>query len=42
MYFQKLMWFNLLTTKDSLMGKVSGKTFFRCEMSWTALSEIAT
>ena len=41
-YIQKLMWFYLLTTKDSLMSKVSDKTFFRCEMLWTALTEIAT
>ena len=27
-YFQKLMWFYLLVTKDSLLGKVWGKTFF--------------
>ena len=41
-YFQKLMWPYLLTTKDSLMGKVWGKTFSRCEMLWTAPREIAT
>ena len=41
-YFQKLMWFYLLVTKDSLLGKVWGKTFFRCEMPWTALTEIAS
>ena len=41
-YFQKLMWLYLLTTKDSLMGKVWGKTFSRCEMLWTAPREIAT
>ena len=29
--FQKLMWFYLLTTKDSLMSKVWDKTFFRCK-----------
>ena len=28
-YFQKLMWFYLLATKDSLLGKVWGKTDFR-------------
>ena len=27
-YFQKLIWFYLLATKDSLLGKVRGKTFF--------------
>ena len=27
-YFQKLMGFYLLVTKDSLLGKVLGKTFF--------------
>ena len=27
-YFQKIMWFYLLATKDSLLGKVWGKTFF--------------
>ena len=27
-YFQKLMWFYLLVTEDSLSGKVWGKTFF--------------
>ena len=27
-YSQKPMWFYLLSTKDSLMGKVWGKTFF--------------
>ena len=27
-YFQKLMWFYLLVTKDSLLGKVWGETFF--------------
>ena len=27
-YFQKLMWFYLLVTKDSLLGKVWGKNFF--------------
>ena len=27
-YFQKLMWFYLLATKDSLLGKVWGKIFF--------------
>ena len=37
-YFQKLMWFYWLVTKDSLLGKVWGKTFFRCEMPWTALT----
>ena len=42
MYFQKLMWFYLLATKDSLLGKVLEKTFFRWEMYWTALKEIAT
>ena len=26
-YFQKLMWFYLLVTKNSLLGKVWGKTF---------------
>ena len=26
-YFQKLMWFHLLATKDSLLGKVWGKLF---------------
>ena len=36
------MWLYLLTTKDSLMGKVWGKTFSRCEMLWTAPREIAT
>ena len=41
-YFQKLMWFYLLATKDSLLGKVWGETFFRCEMPWTALTEIVT
>ena len=30
-YFRKLMWFYSLATKDSLLGKVWGKTFFRCE-----------
>ena len=37
-YFQKLMWFYLLVTKDSLLGQVWGKSFFRCEMPWTALT----
>ena len=41
-YFQKLMRFYLLTTKYSWMGKVWGKTSFRREMLWTALTEIAT
>ena len=41
-YFQKVMWPYLLTTKDSLMGKVWGKTFSRYEMLWTAPREIAT
>ena len=36
------MWFYLLTTDDSLMGKVWGKTFFRWKTPWTALTEIAT
>ena len=36
-YFQKPIWLYLLTTKDTLMGEVWGKTFFQCEMSWTAL-----
>ena len=40
--FQKLMWFYLLATKDRLLGKVWGKTLFRCEMPWTALTEIPT
>ena len=39
-YFQKLMWFYLLATKDSLFGKVRGKTFLRCEIPWTALLKI--
>ena len=39
-YFQESMWCYLLTTKDSLMEKVWGKTFFRCETPWTALTEI--
>ena len=34
-YFQKLMWFYLLVTKDNLLGKVWEKAFFRCEMPWT-------
>ena len=38
-YFQKLMWFYLLATKDRLLGKVWGKTLFRCEMPWTALTQ---
>ena len=29
-YFRKLMWFYSLATKASLLGKVWGKTFFRC------------
>ena len=41
-YFQKPMWLYLLTTTDTLMDKVWGKTFFQCEMSWTAFTEIAT
>ena len=41
-YFQKLTWFYLLATKDSLLGKVSGKTFSRCEIPWTAFTEIAS
>ena len=41
-YFQKLMWCYLLVTKNSLLGKVWGKTFFRCEIPWTALIEIAS
>ena len=41
-YFQKPMWFYLLATKDRLLGKVWGKTLFRCEMPWTALTEVAT
>ena len=41
-YIQKPVWFYLLTTKDNLMGKVWGKTFSRCEMPRTALTEIAT
>ena len=35
-YIKKPMWFYLLTTKDNLMDKVWGKTFFQCETSWTA------
>ena len=27
-YFQKLMWFYLLVTKDSLLSKIWGKLFF--------------
>ena len=38
-YFQKLIWFYLLATKDRLLGKVWGKTLFRCEMPWTALTQ---
>ena len=41
-YFQKLMWFYILATKDSLLGKVWGKTFLRCEIPCTAPTEIAT
>ena len=37
-YSQKPMWFYLLSTEDSLMGKVWVKTFFRCETPWTALT----
>ena len=39
-YFQGSMWCYLLTTKNNLMGKVWGKTFFRCETPSTALTEI--
>ena len=38
-YFQKIVWFYLLATKDNLLGKVWGKTLFRCEMPWTALTQ---
>ena len=41
-YFQKLMWFYLLATKDILLGNVWWKTFFRCEMPLTAPTDIAT
>ena len=41
-YFQKLMWFYWLATKDSLLGRVWGKTFCWCEIPWTALTEIAS
>ena len=45
-YFQKPMWFYLLTPRDSLIVIVFGQslrqTFLRCEMPWTALTEIAT
>ena len=41
-YFQKPMGFYLLTNRDSSMGKVWGKTFFRCQIPWTALTEVAT
>ena len=37
-YSQKPMWFYLLSTEDSLMGKVWVKNFFRCETPWTALT----
>ena len=40
--FQKPMWFYLLTTNNSLMGKVWGKTFFQWKTPWTALTEIAS
>ena len=33
---------DLLMTKDSLLGKVCGKTFFRPEMQWAAFRETAT
>ena len=38
-YFQKLMWFHLLASKYILLGRIWGKTLFRCEMSWTAITE---
>ena len=41
-YFQKLMWFYLLSTKDIWLGNVWWKTFFRCEMPVTAPTDIAT
>ena len=36
---EKLTWFYLLVTKDHLLGKVWGKTLFRCKMPWTALTQ---
>ena len=41
-YFQKPMGFYLLTNRDSSMGKVWGKTFFRRQIPWTALTEVAS
>ena len=38
-HLRKIMWFYLPATKDNLLGKVWGKTFFPCEMPWTALAE---
>ena len=38
-YLEKLTWFYLLATKDNLLGKVWGKTLFRCKMPWTALTQ---
>ena len=38
-YLEKLTWFYLLATKDHLLGKVWGKTLFRCKMPWTALTQ---
>ena len=40
-FFQKPMWFYLLTIEDSLMGKVWGETFFPMQMLRTALTKIA-
>ena len=39
-YFQTPVWFYLLTPKYSLMGNVWRKTLLRCEMAFTALTEI--